>query len=243
MNVIIPPVCAVSAGPFPMGSDRSRDSMAEDAELPSHIVQLPVFQITQFPVTVAEYACAVYAGAVSLPVESNGITWERQLATPDHPVRCVLWQDAQAYAHWLTKVSGIAWRLPSEAEWEKAARGTDGRIFPWGDEWDQRKANTSGSGYKYTTPVGSFVGDESPYGVRDMAGNVFEWCSSIFASYPYEPTFERENLGEKTNKRVIRGGTWGLRETYARSAARTYFITIDLVLSLVGFRLASSDLS
>src|SRR5262249_37019470 len=102
------------------------------------------YQIARFPVTVAEYACAIRAKAVREPPKrsSHTIEWRTQLQRLDHPVVNVSWHNAIAYAAWLAKVTGQPWRLPTEAEWEKAARGTDGRIYPWGDLWDQTRANT-----------------------------------------------------------------------------------------------------
>ncbi len=103
----------------------------------------------------------------------------------DHPVVNVTWHDAVAYCKWLAGVTGKAYRLPSEAEWEKAARGTDGRIYPWGDEWHRMRCNASGGKRGGTTRVGNYspLGD-SPYGCADMVGNVCEWTRSLYRVYP-----------------------------------------------------------
>jgi formylglycine-generating enzyme required for sulfatase activity len=141
---ILPPLCTVPAGPFHMGSDLEQDSGAYENEKPQHSVTLSTFQIGKFPVTVAEYACFVRATKRSVPKSINKEwTWAQQLSGRlDHPVVNVSWHDAIAYAEWLAERTGQPWRLPSEAQWEKAARGTDGRIYLWGDEWDWAKANT-----------------------------------------------------------------------------------------------------
>ena len=137
----------------------------------------------------------------------------------DHPVVCVSWQDATAYAAWLAKLTGQPWRLPTEAEWEKAARGTDGRIYPWGNTWDKARANTNDGGPGTTTPVGAYAarGDASPYGAHDQAGNVWEWTSSVFMPYPYNSTDGRERA-DTTGNRVLRGGSWDDVPRFARVA-------------------------
>jgi formylglycine-generating enzyme required for sulfatase activity len=168
-----------------MGSDPKRDSQAEDCEKPQHRVTPAAFQIGRYPVTVAEYACFVRAGhAAPQRGTYRPITWDDQLKRLDHPVVCVTWHDAVAYAAWLAKLTGQSWRLPTEAEWEKAARGTDGRIYPWGDAFDKARCNVSESGIGTTTPVGSYPNGASPYGAQDMAGSVWEWASSLFKPYP-----------------------------------------------------------
>jgi formylglycine-generating enzyme required for sulfatase activity len=161
-------------------------------------------------VTVAEYACAVRAKAVREPSVGTwgSITWADQLQRPDHPVVRVSWHHAWAYAAWLAQVTGQPWRLPTEAEWEKAARGTDGRLYPWGDAFDGTRCNTSASESGATTPVGTYAdrGDASPYGVHDLAGNVWEWTSSLYKPYPYSPNGGREQP-QSAGNRVLRGGS------------------------------------
>lgn len=208
-ELLLPPVCRVPEGEFVMGSDASRDEWARPSEAPPHRVWLRAFAISQYPVTVAEYACAVAAGVVEAPRPSGGITWEKQLARPTYPVVLVAWPAAHTYAAWLAERMGEPWRLPTEAEWEKAARGVDGRRFPWGDEWDPTRANTSDGGPGDSTPVGAY-GERgaSPYGALDMAGNVWEWVSSLVQPYPYDADDGRENPTAPGN-RVIRGGSYG----------------------------------
>lgn len=147
---ISPPLCNVPAGPFLMGSDKRTDPQAFDDELPQQSVTLAAFQIGKYPITVAEYACFVRAG------QQEPSNWQQQLGKLDHPVVYVSWQDATAYAQWLAERTRQSWRLPSEAEWAKAARGTDGRFYPWGDTFDTSRANTDESKKGGTTPVGSY---------------------------------------------------------------------------------------
>jgi formylglycine-generating enzyme required for sulfatase activity len=225
---IAPPLCAVPAGAFLMGSDKRTDPQAYDSEQPQHSVTLTAFQIAKYPVTVAEYACFVRAGQMAPE------RWQQQLSKLDHPVVYVHWRDAVAYAGWLAAHTGQFWRLPSEAEWEKAARGTDGRIYPWGNQFDASRANT---GKKDTTPVGSYPGGASPYGAQDMAGNVWEWTSSVEKPYPYNAGDGRERA-ESTGNRVLRGGSWWEEARVARAASRDFVAPGHLTYVGGGFRLA-----
>jgi formylglycine-generating enzyme required for sulfatase activity len=218
VECILPPICPVPAGVFTMGSDKNRDKAARDNETPQYPVEVDAFAIGQHAVIVAEYACAVRANAVREPPDI-GIDWATQQKQPDHPVVCVSWEDALAYVRWLAKVTGQGWRLPSEAEWEKAARGTDGRVYPWGDAFDKTRCNARESGIRTTTSVGSYPNGESPYHVQDMTGNVWEWTSSLYQLYPWRKNDGRENL-DSTGNRVLRGGSWGSVSQSTRSAYR-----------------------
>jgi formylglycine-generating enzyme required for sulfatase activity len=240
VEVIIPPRCNVPVGAFLMGSDRKRDRAAHDDEMPQRQLYVEAFQIMKYPVTVAEYACAVRAGAVDEPKpdEFLGITWQKQLNRLDHPVVCVSWHDAIAFAAWLAKITGEPWRLPTEVEWEKAARGTDGRIYPWGDQWDKSLANSSESMKGGTTPVGMYPNGASLYGLQDIAGNVWEWLSSVYKPTPYNLNDERENLNS-TENRVLRGGSWSSDPRGLRAARRNNSKPTDFN-STKGFRLAYS---
>ncbi|MFZ5479947.1 MAG: bifunctional serine/threonine-protein kinase/formylglycine-generating enzyme family protein [Myxococcota bacterium] len=147
------------------------------------------------------------AGRFVLPVDKDGDAWD-----PDYPVVMVDWASACAYARWLGEKTGQPWRLPAELEWEKAARGVDRRFFPWGDPFDATWANTRESrpGRPLPARVHEFPGDESPYGVRGMAGNVMEWCADAYL---------REG-GEAEPRRVMRGGSWNAPSHLARACVR-----------------------
>jgi formylglycine-generating enzyme required for sulfatase activity len=185
----------IPAGEFLMGSNDGYN-----AEKPQHRVYLDGYWIYKYPVTVAQYRkfCRV-TGRQEPPPPDWG--WK-----DDHPIVNVTWHDAVAYCQW----AGV--RLPTEAEWEKAARGTDGRKYPWGNEWDGSKcANSVGTNNLHSTvPVGSYPQGVSPYGVHDMAGNVWEWCSSLYRPYPYRADDGREEIGKNVagKRRVLRGGSW-----------------------------------
>jgi formylglycine-generating enzyme required for sulfatase activity len=236
VECILPPLCPIPAGVFTMGSDKSRDQQARDDETPQYPVEVDAFSLGQHPVTVAEYACAVRANAVREPPERGSVDWAKQQTHPDHPVVCVSWNDAMMYVVWLAKLTAQPWRLPTEAEWGKTARGTDGRIYPWDDTFDKARCNTYESGIKTTTPVGCYPNGESPYHTQDMAGNVWEWTSSLFQPYPYRKNDGRENP-DSTENRVLRGGSWYGDSLYARAAHRNHVRPVVLDTTL-GFRLA-----
>lgn len=180
-----------------MGSNRTLDKKADPHECPQHIVTLAAYQIAQFPLTVAEYACFLQATNHPEP-PARGVAWQAQLARGmDHPAVNISFSMLAEYAQWLTQITNTIWRPPTEAEWEKAARGPDGRIYPWGNRWDKTKANTSTGGPGSTTPVGSYPSGRSPYGLFDMAGNVWEWAGTASdpklcgGSYEDEPHLAR----------------------------------------------------
>ncbi len=187
----------IPAGPFTMGSDAGNED-----EAPAREVDLPAFEIDKFEVTNADFAQFVEATGYQTDAEKEGRTknWRGAAEGKDnHPVVFVSWNDAMAYCQWLDK------RLPTEAEWEKAARGTDGRMYPWGNEWDPSKANVKDTGLRGTAAVGSFGAGASPYGVEDMAGNVWEWAADWYEACPGS-SYQSDYFGQRF--RVQRGGGW-----------------------------------
>lgn len=215
---------AIPAGEFTMGSD------VED-ERPAHVVSVEAFEIDVFEVTNEEFARFVEETGYVTDAEKAGdsMPWRAYAeGRPRHPVVKVSWNDARAYCEWAGK------RLPTEAEWEKAARGTDGRAYPWGNEWDEAKANTKEAGYRGTTIVGSFPDGASPYGVMDMAGNVAEWTADWFKAYP-ESDYQSPYFGEKY--KVIRGGGWFSDKELVRTTERSAS-SVTLANDDVGFRCA-----
>ncbi|SRR5579871_107574 len=200
---IVPPLCEVPAGPFLMGSDLAHDVHARENEMPQHTVVLLAFEIAQFPVTVAEYAYAIKAHIVPEPFD-----WNRQLTQPMRPIVNIAWRHALAYAEWLATITEEPWFLPTEAQWEKAARGTDGRIYPWGDTWTPERAS-----FPYS-PIGQHPTGASPYGAHDMAGNIEQWVTSYTMPYPYDPTDGREDLTVHEDNTDFKGslsGIWAVR--------------------------------
>ncbi|MGD2086522.1 MAG: SUMF1/EgtB/PvdO family nonheme iron enzyme [Candidatus Aminicenantes bacterium] len=149
--------------------------------------------------------------------------WDREWNGPNFPVVGVSWYEAVAYANWLSKKTGKIYCLPTEAQWEKAARGTDGREYPWGDEFDKSLCNSRECGLNRTSPVGIFPNGKSPYGCMDMAGNVFEWCSDWFAEDYYKKSPEKNPRGPGNGSgRVLRGGYWGVGAPLCRAAFRGF---------------------
>lgn len=187
----------IPAGKFIMGSDKRWPD-----EGPQHEVTLKSYWIDKYEVTNAQYKKFIDATGRRSPDHFRNRTYPDGKA--DHPVTFVNWSDARDYCEWAGR------RLPTDAEWEKAARGTDGRMFPWGDTFDINKANTPQRWTAIgvtgdTTPVGSFEGGKSPYGLYDMSGNVWEWTSSWYVAYPGNK-HPSENYGEKYKQ--LKGGSW-----------------------------------
>jgi formylglycine-generating enzyme required for sulfatase activity len=220
----------VPAGPFPMGSDPEVDPLAYDNERWSGssaqgTVDLPVFYIGRYEVTVAQFRAFVEASGSR--VDARALE-----GSPDVPVGSVSWPDALAYCRWLetrlrewpntpptlSRLLGDGFRvtLPTEAQWEKAARGTDARIFPWGNEPRPDLANYGGSG---VTPVGSFPCPVCPFGLSDMSGNVWELTRSPYRPYPYDPSRENIDLDAEALW-VMRGGSYGDSERNIRATVR-----------------------
>jgi len=231
----------VPGGPFTMGSGK-QDREAYDNERPQHTVEVADFWIGKYAVTNGQFARFVKAGGYDEQRywteagwawrQSEHKRWDRQHGDrpewwddpewnlPNLPVVGVTWFEALAYIRWLAEAIGRPCCLPGEAEWEKAARGADGRIYPWGDdEIAPERANYGETGIGRTSPAGCFPGDCSSYGCLDMAGNVLEWCSSVRAEYPYRADDGREDL-ERDTVRALRGGSWGTERRFARCASR-----------------------
>jgi len=229
-----PELVVIPAGEFWMGSDKTRDPEAYDDELPRHRVSIAkAFALGRYPVTFAEYERFAEA-AGRKPPEDQG--WGRE----DRPVINVSWEDALAYCAWLSEQTGRPYRLPTEAEWEYAARaGTETRYW-WGDEAGKNNANCNGCGSEWdnrqTAPVGSFR--PSPWGLHDMLGNVWEWLQDCWHDR-YEGAPEDGSAWEAgdCSRRVVRGGSWFNDPRYLRSADRSWYFT-DYRNNNIGFRLA-----
>jgi len=234
----------VPAGEFSMGS-AAGERGSQSNEKPQHVVYLDAYWVDRTEVTTAQFRRFVQAtGYVTAAerqgwayawVESakswqevRGADWRHPFgpgseARDDHPVVQVSWTDAAAYCAW----AGAA--LPTEAQWEKAARGTDGRLYPWGNEFDGTRVNYGDSvyggdsidGFRFTAPVGSYPQGASPYGALDMAGNVWEWTADRYGAGYYASSPQRNPAGpERGGSRVLRGGSWNHESSGMRSAYR-----------------------
>jgi formylglycine-generating enzyme required for sulfatase activity len=212
----------VPAGEFLMGSNESHGSPHES---PQHTVYLDGYWIYKTPVTVTQYWKFCLATGRKLPPPQHA-------SKDNHPAVNVSWEDASAYARW----AGAA--LPTEAQWEKAARGTDGRMFPWGNNLESVKRRSATlNDEEQTKPVGSHPEVSSPYGAQDMTGNVWQWCADWYDENYYRNGPARNPSGPPTGTlRVLRGGRWFYNQpnffpaAYRNSCAPKYW------LNLCGFR-------
>lgn len=204
-------MCNVAAGPFWMGCNVAVDTECQSFENPYHQVTVPAFRIDKYEVTVSDYKACVTAGGCAAIIDNNcdyNIPGKES-----HPINCVAWNQAKAYCAWAGK------RLPTEAEWEKAARGTDGRKYPWGnDALDCNRAVQSeigGCNLSGTAVVGSKPSGVSPYGAADMVGNVEEWVEDdIHETYTGAPADGSAWVDNPRGaSRVARGGAWNLLTT------------------------------
>jgi formylglycine-generating enzyme required for sulfatase activity len=222
----------VPAGPFLMGSAED-DALAFGDERPQTTVTVAGFTIARYPVTVLQFAAFLNATGYQCGAERDVVGWG------DYPVTGVGWRDAVAFCKWAARVAAMPLRLPTEAEWEKAARGTDGRLFPWGDAMPDPLRCNLGMHVPGVTIPGRYSPDgDSPYGCADMAGNVWEWTSTLYAPYPYRGDDGREDL-TAPGRRVLRGGSWYDPEQLVRCANRGGFNPVPW-LEGVGFRCALS---
>lgn len=220
----------VPAGPFMMGSENGGDD-----EKPVHEVHLDACYIGKHPVTNAQYGDFLEATGHDEP-EGCG----SEFSGPDRPVVGVSWHDAVAFCRWLSKQTGEDWRLPTEAEWEKAARGTDGREYPWGDQQPSSRYCSFDEQVGHTSDVGSYPAGVSPYGCHDMAGNVWEWCADRYGEDYYRKSPDRNPTGPSSGgSRVLRGGSWGDGPNCCRSAYRDVLVPA-YAFGGGGFRVARS---
>ncbi|MDF0675674.1 MAG: SUMF1/EgtB/PvdO family nonheme iron enzyme [Nitrospira sp.] len=209
----------VPKGPFLYGHEKTRETIDHD------------YWIDRYPVTNKKYRAFIKAGgyknrqywsddgwkwkvanSITGPAYWNDVKWNKG----DHPVVGVSYYEAEAYATWAGK------RLPTEQEWEKAARGEDGRQYPWGEGFDENLCNSSQSGIGHTTPVTQYPNGVSPHRCYDMAGNVWEWCADRYDGH---------------GQRAIRGGSWNYEPVYLRASARLRYSAVYR-LDTIGFRLA-----
>jgi formylglycine-generating enzyme required for sulfatase activity len=229
-------------GEFIMGSDPARDPDSRPDEQPQHPVDLSDYFVSPFLITNAQFQ--VFKDATE-PRKFGETTrsgrWQCPPGKENHPVVNISWDDATAFCMWLSQETGCIFRLPTEAEWEKAARGSDGRIYPWGDAWDANKAN-AGETNPGTTPVGQFSPQgDSPYGLADMSGNVWEWCADRYdeKEYRLRKRHARNPYGPEGGEgNVVRGGAYDKGPRHARCAQRNWYYPFNRRRD-VGFRVVA----
>lgn len=236
----------IPTGEFLMGSKLSTDPQASSDEMPQHRLEVSDYYIMRYPVTNAQYREFILATGHRAPLFWPGGVYPAEKA--QHPVVGVSLLDAAAFCLWAAKVTGLPVRLPTETEWEKAARGVDGRVYPWGNRWESGCCNSGEEKLGGTTPVGQFSPQgDSPFGVAEMGGNVQEWILSLYRPYPYDPRDGREallnqldslatlprfhetggtslpsSLEAALDKSMIRGGSWREDRFRSRCAYRSW---------------------
>ena len=225
------------------GHSRTRSAAWYENEDAAEVIVTPAYDITRTPITNRHYAG--FVAETNYPVPDVGrSTWQSYgLIHPyertrpfawaggrpppgrdDHPVVLVSHDDAEAYAEWLSARTGRRWRLPSETEWEKAARGVDGRVFPWGSAWDPARLNSHDRGPFDTLPVGRFPTGASPFGLLDAAGQVYEWTATPAGAGRF----------------FVKGGSWDDKGCGVCRPAARHARPEDLKHILIGFRLAAN---
>ena len=257
--VFEPQMVRIPAGKFLMGSTKEQAAQAiKDGadkdwiawEQPQHMFELSDYFIGKYPITNREYQAFLRDVKEQTPPRG----WDGDQFPADkgsHPVVNVSWDDANAYCKWLNEKTKKNYRLPTEAEWEKAARGEDERVYPWGNDFDPKKANTSESKIGDTTDVGKFSNadpaqsGDSPYACADMAGNVWEWCNDWFDGNEYklrQGSVVKDPQGpQKGTFRVLRGGSFSSYHWVARCAYRLGNFPVDSSVNR-GFRVVSSPI-
>jgi formylglycine-generating enzyme required for sulfatase activity len=243
----------VPAGEFMMGSKDDSLAWPGGSETPRHRPTLDAYRISKYPITYAQYTAFVHDGGYTERWRKcwarDGWNWKGERTGPDreggvfdlpnHPAVMITWYEAAAFCNWLGERSGLKVTLPSEAQWEKAARGTDGRVYPWGPELMPDHANYRETDINTTSAVGIFPLGASPYGVLDMGGNVWEWC---LTKWREDYTTTEDNDPEGMDERVLRGGAFHDGARGMRCAVRNRHFAFDRV-RYFGFRIVASPVS
>jgi formylglycine-generating enzyme required for sulfatase activity len=220
----------VPAGEFVMGSDVN-DPFADADEIPSHRVFVDAFWMDKIEVTNAMYELCIDEGACTPPAQTDHYSEE---AYANHPIIGVSWDQANAYCGWAGR------RLPTEAEWEKSARGIDGRMYPWGNQQPSNALANFDQIQSGTSPAGSYPQGASYYGILDMAGNVWEWVADGYSEGYYSVSPDKNPLSTSpVNLRVLRGGNWNSDSSGIRATNR--FWAFPGRNDMDGFRCAKSD--
>lgn len=253
--------CSIPSGEFMMGCDSELFGLCNGGNSPYHLVRLSAYKIDKYEVTSGDYQKCIDAGDCSnnnaiephysgykKDSEENSYCNLGAEGKSNHPMNCVSWFGAIAYCNWLNR------RLPTEAEWEKAARGTDGRMYPWGNKEpncdyaimalynEETDRYDYGCGINSTWAIGSKDKGMSPYGVYDMAGNVFEWVNDWYDEDYYEITPSENPTGPETGRyRVAHGGSWDFDYKYGLRIFNRGYNDPDVLYNYNGFRCASDE--
>ena len=242
VSFIEPELCSIPAGEFLMGDQKNRKFLSV-SERPAHRVFISEFCISKYPITNLEYQAFVMDTRHRTPPHWQGINFPS--GKNDSPVVNVSWLDAESYCKWLSERTAIQYRIPTEAEWEKAARGDQGFIYPWGNRWRVNRCNSKEMGKLGTTPVTDFspAGDGS-YGVADLIGNVWEWCADWYDENEYSSrsnSIVKNPLGpQKGTMRVLRGGSYTDSKEQCNCIYRAWNVSWYIGW-FYGFRIAMSN--
>ena len=238
-----------------VGASGDLDHLASTGEMPVCYVDMKPFAIARYPVTNAEYAMFVADGGYTTRTwwqvgweikEQFGwhgpVYWdEARFNTSTKPVVGISVYEALAYCAWLSERCGRSVTLPNDLQWETAARGRDGRIYPWGNQWFLHKANSQETGINQPLAVGALTGDCSPYGVRDMGGNVADWTLGVYDDLEYTQVVSPATLEPKTTYLSVRGGTWHWPYETMRCTSRGYSYVVDRWFH-IGFRVTTEEI-
>ena len=244
-----PPMVCVEAGKF------TRGSMENENEQPIRQIYLDEYMIGKYPVTNEKFKAFMSDDGYKEQEYWTPEGWEwlkkenvteprywhdRKWNGANFPVVGVSWYEASAYAEWLSQKTGDKYALPTEAQWEKAARGSKGLVYPWGNKFDKNLCNSDECGLNRTNPVGIFPTGTSPYGCYDMVGNVWEWCCDWYEENYYKKSPAKNPTGPSSGShRVIKGGSWLFNAWHSRAASRNYVYPAFRDLHL-GFRIVRS---
>lgn len=230
----------IAGGRFIMGSTGQEGKVGFQIgvdEIPQRVINLAAFYVDKYEVTNSQYQKFIDATGRAAPVDPHDplyyswVNGKPPAGQENHPVVYVSWSDAEDYCRWSGK------RLPTEEEWEKAARGSDGRAWSWGNTFDEARCNVYESSPLWTTPIGSYPEGVSPYGVYDMCGNVAEWTASWYQPYP-GTRLQRASFGQ--HFKVARGGAWVLPyEPWSRATNRNLAQPPDYRHRSLGLRCAN----
>jgi formylglycine-generating enzyme required for sulfatase activity len=247
----------IAGGTFVIGKSEEEVGDDENNDQP---VTVETFELARYPLTNAQYKLFIDDDGYNPEHhwwDEPGKAWLQEadvqeprywnnerfgIARPNYPVVGISWYEAVAFCRWLTQhqgynPEGYTYRLPTEAEWEYAARRDTRRTYPWGNEEPDGERANYNRNHGGTTAVGLFPLGATPDGLQDMAGNVWEWTDSIFKPYPYDPTDGREDISTPSNKRfVFRGGGWNFRSINLRASSRLNGSPDDLLGNYLGFR-------
>lgn len=231
----IPDLIEIPEGDFKMGSLTAQPH-SHPSEAPQHVCKLPNFYLAKTPVTNEAYA--LFLAETDHEAPSHWQQTEAQVIQLDHPIVGVSFDDAIVYCRWLSQKHNHLFDLPTEFQWEKAARGpNDARIYSWGDEWAAYRCNSAEHGRNQTTPVTLFASEQqNPYGIYDMHGNVWEWTRSWYSPYPGSAY---RTLKYGRSHRVIRGGSFDNDHKACRISQRGRYEP-EVKRPYLGFRIASN---